>query len=355
MEGTSRPRTTGEGPTRFERHPVATWLLILVTLGIAAELLLRVFDPEPVRFAKDFREIYRYHPRWYTDFEPDTTTTIRLTDELGGYYLNFLVTVNEFGFRWHDRVLDAPLPEARERPFLHAIGDSFTMGWGVNYESSYPALLDEALDARYTVVNLGLNGYGTIGATGKSMALTDRFPPSAVVYLFTENDYDDDVAAERHAARGTLVHVLFDALNALRQHSYLASLPYALRWWIFYRPARSAGDAPRSVTGNPPALGSADIGGTSVPDYGSASKRALMTYASHLRARQTPLIVIAHGDGPAAADFAAFCVENGIQTHLVAFDPSMRLHREGHLNRTGNRVLARYVQQLITQGPNQPR
>lgn len=337
---------TAAQPNRFERHPLLTWLLILTLLTVAGEILLRLIPTEPLQFAKDFREIYRYHDRWFSDFEPETTTTIRLTDGNTGYFLNFLVSINEHGFRWHDRLLDAPLPDPAERKVIHAIGDSFTMGWGVNYESSFPALMEESLGDQYAVLNLGLNGFGTIGATEKSLILAEQFPPAAVIYLVTENDYEDDDAASRYAARPALLHRAYDLLNVLRRNTYLANVPFALRWWLYYRQQRVADGQALGIRPQG-SLTLLEPPGRSDPEIGQASKQSFKHYLATLRDRDVPLLVIAHGKGPVAADFARFSAEQGVPTHLLTFHPGLLLQREGHLNRAGNRLLAQYAEKQI--------
>lgn len=336
----------GRSDNRFERHPVLTWVFIVSVVTVMFELVLIVVDLEIVRFAADSRKIYQYHEHWYTDFEANTSTTMRLSDSEKGFYVNFLVTVNELGFRWHDRVMDHPLPDPSVKPIIHTIGDSFTMGWGVNYDSSYPTKLQELFDPGGTVLNLGLNGYGTIGATGKSLILTENYPPSAVVYLATENDYTDDKMALRHAARPLILRALLDQVNALRKHTRLANVWYAVRWWLFYRsnrvPTGTPWLDPHGVT-----ISQLELNGSSNPEIGSASKVALRSFMDELQRQGVPLFVIGHGDGPVVADIARYAKEHGVQSYLIDFPEALRQRRDGHLNGEGNARLAEYVYELL--------
>ena len=333
------------GDNRFERHPVLTWGLITLIILMGVELVLRLFEPEALRFARELRHVFRYHDRWYTDYEPDTTTTVRLSDEHSGYYLNFLLTINEHGFRWHDRVLDAPLPDPVAKRLIHTIGDSFTMGWGVNYESSYPAQLQELLSPEFAVLNLGMSGYGVIGATEKSLTLAEVFPPSAVIYLATGNDYSDDEVAASYAAKPAIVHRFFDGLNVVRRHVYLPNIWYAVRWHLYYR-SRDQSEKqlldPRGVSIRQHALTD-----TSDPKIGQRSKAALSAFVRTLRARDVPLIVIAHGANSRAIDIARFSAELDVPSYLIDFPEALTLHREGHLNRVGNTRMAEYVLALL--------
>jgi hypothetical protein len=44
------------------------------------------------------------------------------------------------------------------------------------------------------VLNLGVDGFGAIGATAKSQELAERYPPACAVYLFSPNDLDTILA-----------------------------------------------------------------------------------------------------------------------------------------------------------------
>ena len=86
---------------------------------------------------------------------------------------------------------------------------------------------------------------------------------------------------------------------------------------------------------------------SSDPDLGRVSKTAFLRYVDFLERKDIPLLVIAHGNGRAAGDFARFCLEQGIDAHLIEFDERLLLRREGHLNRLGNQLLAGYVRHAL--------
>jgi len=74
------------------------------------------------------------------------------------------------------------------------IGDSFTMGWGVSYEETYPHVLEELLNAahpdkRITVINGGVSGYGP---WQERIFLNERGwnlePDLVLLQLYPEND-----------------------------------------------------------------------------------------------------------------------------------------------------------------------
>ncbi len=78
-------------------------------------------------------------------------------------------------------------PALSGRSIVVFVGDSITLGWGVELEQSFPALIGERLDVE--AVNLGVSGYGT---DQQYLQLRrDGLPlsPAAVVLTSSENDY----------------------------------------------------------------------------------------------------------------------------------------------------------------------
>ena len=334
-----------DASNRFERKPWLAWLIVAAIVLVAAELVLRFTGLDIVKFAYDFRQVYRYHDRWYTDYEPATSTHIRLPADQG-YVLNFLVTVNQHGFRSADLPAEHFDQSRANIKYIHAIGDSFTMGWGVNYESSYPALLDTLVSPEYAVLNLGLNGFGAIGATEKSLEVAQRFPPAYAIYLATANDYDDDHAALEYAQRPWLVHRFMDSINFLRRTTYLATIPFAARWWIYYRDAQVASGQPEDA--DKASLTLLPVSGHSNDAIGNPSKRAITAYAKALADRNVPFLVVGHGDSEVVTDILRFCKEQDIPTLHVMVPAALNLAGgDGHFNAYGNRRIAELIYRRI--------
>ncbi|MCP4578108.1 MAG: hypothetical protein GY846_17685 [Deltaproteobacteria bacterium] len=337
---------------RFNRHPLLSFLLIAFFLVLIAEVFLRLIDPDILKFAYNFRQTYQYHEKWYTDFQPNASARIALKDSSGSYFFNFILTINEFGFRSHDRKLDSHLIPGNDEKIIHTIGDSFTMGWGVNYQESYPAILDFNLPEKFRVLNLGLNGFGTIAATEKSRMISRQFMPDIVVYLATENDYEDDEKAMAHSKKPWIIHKTYDVLNFLRHNTYLASVPFALYWWTYYRKSIEIGDAdfPESkqihnfVNEN---LSISKEKYSSDPSMGIYSKSVLLEYNGFLKKKKIPFIILCHGAGKVSKDIFAFCRENGIDSYLIKIPKNFRLNKEGHFNFVGNFRLAHLIRSLL--------
>ena len=103
------------------------------------------------------------------------------------------------------------------RKLAFALGDSFTQGTGLPADATYPFQLDILLnrdagglyERRLGVVNLGLAAFGG----QQSLIALKRYaeklgPPAYVLYLGSDNDWEDDVLFEsghrhRHIVRGS--------------------------------------------------------------------------------------------------------------------------------------------------------
>jgi hypothetical protein len=74
--------------------------------------------------------------------------------------------------------------EARSKPEIWIMGCSFTHGWSLNDQETYPWLLQARLP-QYEVVNYGVEGYGTLHALLQLReALITQPSPRAVVYAY---------------------------------------------------------------------------------------------------------------------------------------------------------------------------
>jgi hypothetical protein len=330
---------------RFERHPVRTWLFLLAAGLLAAEVALRIIDPSILEFVHEARQVHAYSRRWVVDLVPRQAAHLRLVDRCGALLYNFILTTGEDGFRIPDRARDLPplRDGATVTRYVHAVGDSYTMGWGVDYASSYPARLEARLPAGWRVLNLGVDGFGTRAATEKSMALAECFPPAAAVYVFCSNDPDDDRRAEAQEAWPGVVSIAWDGFDVLRRNSYLANVPFAVRWARRFRPScPPERPAERVLEGT---LDARDwlVSVDEAPAEDPPGWRHLARYAAFLHERNAPLVVLAIDDDPPSRRFVAACRRHGIVADLLAPPPAARLRDDGHLNREGSDALARYL------------
>ncbi|HWA38245.1 MAG TPA: GDSL-type esterase/lipase family protein [Burkholderiales bacterium] len=146
------------------------------------------------------------------------------------------------------------------------VGDSFTMGYGVNDGEEYPALIRARLDARYgagrvPVINAGMGDNGNGRWIKLLRTELERFRPRLVVLQVMANDYDDNMREGlfRLSPEGRLqeLPVKVSAARALEpwidkvpglSHSHLYGL---LRQAIATQ--RNRGAAPSAPGASPPA------------------------------------------------------------------------------------------------------
>ena len=140
-----------------------------------------------------------------------------------------------------------PWPENAD---VVALGDSFTFGYGVADDDSWPARLQQAL-VPLRVVNLGLPG----GAPQQYLRIHEAFgvrlAPRLLLVGFTSNDFDDAVIFDRWLRAGATEDyrlwavgiagrpqglTFAAAVDVVRRRSYLYHLVFEgrdalMRWW----------------------------------------------------------------------------------------------------------------------------
>ncbi len=373
--------TDGRPGGRFERHPRLTGAGLVLLALVLLELGLRLMAPRPLVFAHEMRRVHRYSRVARVELRPSQSATLRVDRADGTPLFDFRLDVGAMGFRVEEpggpavRRGDGPVAQDSAVQYLHAIGDSYTMGWGVDVADSYPARLARRLGdsaaatpeaargaaaARLEVLNLGVDGFGAIGAMAKSRALALRYPPAVAVYLFSPNDFDDDERAAAVARRSGLAHTAHELLDAVRRRSYVAGIPFALR----YRLQFGAGPAPAAVQAaavspeslllrEPPPLESKHGGAAPVAAGAQETLTALVQYRDFLAARGARLLVLVLSNQPESLAAYRFCREQGIEAHLFDVPPALRILDEGHFNAAGNEAVAALVDRLLREGPSE--
>ena len=174
----------------FSKHPSLT-NLILVFLSLilrltVGEFILRRFMPVytaniPAAFEYDPESGYRFRTEIHlfrtTDFQQETR-------------INHLGTSNfQETFEGYSTL-------------VFSVGDSYTVGDGLPADMAYPFQLDLILNRdpqgfytkKFGIANLGVGGYGGEQSLIALRRATSRIGrPAIVIYLGSENDYQDDV------------------------------------------------------------------------------------------------------------------------------------------------------------------
>ncbi|MCB0352305.1 MAG: SGNH/GDSL hydrolase family protein [Bdellovibrionales bacterium] len=99
--------------------------------------------------------------------------------------------INSCGMR--DQEFSIPKPPGTIR--IAFLGDSFTFGWGVKEEESFPSVAEKILnrffasDFKVETLNFGVPGYSTFQEVASFEEKALDFDPDAVVVFFVENDF----------------------------------------------------------------------------------------------------------------------------------------------------------------------
>ena len=173
-------------PSREKKRWRAAKTIALFSAGafglflIAGELSLRFFYPQATLY-----------PRW--DFS-DAYCLILPRDAAMVHARpgewEYTYTINADRCRGD---LVAP-DEAQAKNSIVVLGDSYSMGMGVNDGEEYPAVLAEALGADYAVINTGTPGWGLTQQIRRFYEFGLGFEPEWVVLQFSANDPADCMA-----------------------------------------------------------------------------------------------------------------------------------------------------------------
>jgi hypothetical protein len=100
---------------------------------------------------------------------------------VAGTFLGRPISFSADGLRNHNLNL-APM----QGPVVLAVGDSFTEGWAVGDDETWPAHLER--DTGWRVLNAGVRGYGLDQMVLRAERLAPRVKPRAIVLAFIEDD-----------------------------------------------------------------------------------------------------------------------------------------------------------------------
>ena len=213
------------------------WLFYALSSSVSVLLMLAILE---VTLRLLWPQIFLPHPQGMYSRDDDIgyVLTPDFDGEFRGAEFRVSVRTNNTGLRGIDL-----RPLAKNSVRILCLGDSFTWGWGVNDNETYPAELEKLLQIRYPrldvqVLNAGVSGYGTdeeLEFLKKRGA--DLKPDIVISQFFSGNDFDDN----RHAAsRSTEIRdgMLFQihqtvsqqqpawlkTVNWLKQRSHLAHM-----------------------------------------------------------------------------------------------------------------------------------
>jgi lysophospholipase L1-like esterase len=153
------------------------WTLGRTVLAVCAVLLIF----ELVLRAFGYGNYERYLP------DPDLLWVLQPGQRSITHFGHKPVQVNSQGMRGDEFSSQKPPGKIR----IISFGDSYTYGYGVGQDDTYPAqlgqLLDQSFPGRYEVFNAGVNGYGTYQEL-VALKRAVRFQPDIITVSSTYND-----------------------------------------------------------------------------------------------------------------------------------------------------------------------
>ena len=158
---------------------------LLLCLGVA-ELVLRLFTVAGFQFvAPSFfgdDNWFEFHPDLRYTLRRDHTSTVSYRNDECGQTSIEIVT-NGAGIR--DRFTQS----GHSRPLAVFVGDSFTEGYHVDADRTYPALVRASLGTRVDVINYGIHNYDALDYYRAALHVKEHFDPDFIFAgLFVGND-----------------------------------------------------------------------------------------------------------------------------------------------------------------------
>ena len=143
-----------------------------------------------------FQQVYRHFKRSLVQFEPacaqyDSELTYILKPgrcTFANVEFSTELRINRAGLRDEDAALEAP--------DVIVVGDSYTMGWGVQQDETLARVLGRASGLK--VLNAGVSSYGTV----REMKLLDRLDTSRTRFLvvqYNDTDLVENLAFREHS------------------------------------------------------------------------------------------------------------------------------------------------------------
>lgn len=211
--------------------------LLLAVGGCAFALALAELAVRATGLA---REVGPSFTEWHATDGVHVRRSISVTRSTREYTMRF--TSNADGYRGPE------LPPKIGRSLLF-LGDSFTMGYGVDDGQEFPARLAKRIPTGWTVVNAGIGGTGNGRWLHVLRREHARLQPAVVVMQVCSNDLDDNVAEglfaldeagallERAPAPPTLARQIQGCLDRVPGASYLHLLGLGRQLGAKHRPA----------------------------------------------------------------------------------------------------------------------
>jgi lysophospholipase L1-like esterase len=163
---------------------VTFWIVLLSLFTISEGIIfyfLRNTEKIPASLDRFITEYYLTYEINFPQLSYDSALTYTLKKKSvydhENLEFNNKIVVNGTGLRDDE--------DALKKPDIICLGDSYTMGWGVEQRQSYPKLLQQATGLK--VLNAGITSYGTV----RELMLLNRLDTSNLKYLVIQYCYND--------------------------------------------------------------------------------------------------------------------------------------------------------------------
>ena len=168
-------------PGRRRRSRFRTGALVLaLSLSLpAAEFSVRLISPQEYTFPR-----WKFSPQYGHELYP----SVKMVHARPGSY-RLVYTINEYGCRGRP----VPVAETYDAPNIVVLGDSYSFGHGVNDGEEYPAVMARELEGGYSVINLGVGGWGLTQHIRRYYEFGALYDPRVIVLQFCGNDPSDNL------------------------------------------------------------------------------------------------------------------------------------------------------------------
>jgi peptidoglycan/LPS O-acetylase OafA/YrhL len=167
----------------------ASFLIIFTILILASLIEFYLNQSKPLENYNTWGEYpaIQTHPTRIYALIPNKITHLRYNN------YDYIVRTNQYGLA--SPFIDTARPTPNTFRIL-LIGDAFTMPEGMEYEYSYPALLEKKMKEAYPnrniqIINGGVTGYGPVEEYPEMKELACLFKPDLIIYEFFINEFEE--------------------------------------------------------------------------------------------------------------------------------------------------------------------
>ncbi len=174
----------------------------------------------PDSWLRYFRHYYFKYDRGIIQFDPESSIynpelfyTLRPGRfTFGNREITNEYQVNELGMRDNAESLD--------NPEIVILGDSHTMGWGIDQHKTFPALIEANIGAK--VLNAGMSSYGTV----REIKALDKIDLSQTQYIIIQYCYNDHGENLHYIERDNMLEVSSEETLRQKKRSHSETINY---------------------------------------------------------------------------------------------------------------------------------